>query len=208
MSKILGRSGTSLADVYDVEGSEAGLEQLDTRVVTPFHEMGGTILSERMTGGIRRTSTGDILQSTTWDIVITGIAATPGARILGITIMTDVPARVNIASVLLRDPDDNRELPLWWWDQSTDIDSDIRIADEAAAANINILQPVNPTGTLPTFMIRPSPRGTPSGLSEIAFRGLTAGFGAGTVEVIVIIATLAPSGEVVPSSEGLPWPSW
>ena len=45
MVKILSQAGISLADLYNVEGSIAGIEQLDTRELPIVHEMSGTIFS-------------------------------------------------------------------------------------------------------------------------------------------------------------------
>jgi len=208
VGKVLSRAGVSLADMYNVQGSIAGVEELNSREVQVVHELGTTIFSERFGAGVRRVTTGDLVQSTAWDLVITGLAATPASRIMGVAVLADVPARTNMAQVSVRDPFDGRELPIWVWDSTTDQFVDIRIVDNgAAAANIQYLQPTQRSYTLPALLVRAVPSPV-SGLPEVAFRGQTSAFGAGTVEHILLFTTAQAITGRVPSSEGLPIPSW
>ena len=204
MVKILSQAGISLADVYDVEGSIAGIEQLRSEEVQLVHEMGATIFSERVSGAIRRATTGDINQSTTWDIVLTDLPAGV-SRILGVSVFADVGSRVNDAAVSLRDPTGGREIPVFLWDSTQGVLVVARMRDDgAAAATFNVLASTLNIGAVPSMLIG---EGQPQRVNEIAFRGGTNAFGAGTVEVIMLVyLALAQVGGI--SSRGLPVPGW
>jgi len=207
--KILSKSGDSLADAYDVEGSIAGIEELLPRELGIIHEMGGTLFSERFSGAIRRITTGAIAQSTTFGVVIgptdAGAAAAPISRINGIQVIADTIARVNLAAVLVRDPVTERELPLWAWDSSANDSITVRIQDDGAAvANEDLLRPAANSGLLPSILTQ---SGQPLRVSDLALRGQSNAFGAGTVTITALIyVSFADLGGV--SSRGLPIPSW
>jgi len=201
-SKILGKGGDSLADMYDVAGSIAGVEELDSESVKVVHEMGATIFSERLSGTIRRISTGDINQSTVFDLTLTDLPGTPN-RILGVQVIADVSGRASNAMVAVRDPVAGREFPVWVWDVTDDLEQDIRIVDNGAAvADMELLVPRSLQ--TPSFLIG---NNQPQGVPDIAFRGQSGAFGAGTVEIIALIyITFSQVGGL--SSRGLPVPSW
>jgi len=207
MVKILSQAGNSLADIYDVEGSVAGIDQLETSELPIVHEMGATVLSERLSGNIRRQSTGAIAQSTAWDIEITNFPSGIW-RVLGIQVLTDA-GRVNFAQVSLRDPRDQREIPLWFFDSTNDQVDDIRIEDNAGGAgNTFMLVPINKGSMgLPSMAIG---TGQPQRVGDIAFRGLTTAFGAGDVTVVALIhiAFSQVGGLGGIDNRGLPVPSW
>lgn len=130
---------------------------------------------------------------------------------MGVAVIAGVPARIDHCQVSIRDPFQGREVPIWVWDNNSDIYLDIRIVDDGAASNnLQYLQPTQRSGTLPAMMVRSVLGG--SGLIEIAFRGQTLGFGAGTVEPIVLVTTAAPDAPAspggIPSARGLPLPGW
>jgi len=199
--KILSRSGDSLADTYDVVGSIAGIEQLESREVSLLHEMGATIFSERLSAFLRRANTGVIAQNITWDIVLTDLPAFP-SRILGVTVFADNGGRVENAQVSIRDAGSGREIPIFAW-EAGNTRATIRLEDNAGGVGlVSILQ--NNYGTLPAMLV-----GTPAPqtVRDIAFRGDSTGFGAGDVTVTALIyIAFSQVGGI--SSRGLPVPSW
>ena len=206
MVKILSQSGNSLADVYDVEGSIAGIEQLETRELPIMHEMGATIFSERLSGEIVRLPTGDLAQSTGFDVILTsppvGIY-----RVLGVVVLADTAARTLIAQVAVRDITTGREMPFFVWSSVTDSEASIRIVENGGAAAAQTIMRTSDNLQMPSLGIA---EGQPRRVGEeIVLRGQTNAFGAGTVEVIALV--YLASGEVSQgalSSRGLPVPSW
>ena len=207
VTKILSKSGDSLADVYDVEGSIAGIDELETNELGIVHEMGATVFSERFGAEIVRLATGDLSQNTAFDTTLT----TPPPniyRVLGVLVLMSTTARLTYVQVSLRDPTTGREMPIFMWEGSEDQETNLRIVENnGAAANAIALRSrfgPQPVQTLGVSDGQPRRVG-----EEIVFRGLTAGFGAGTVEGIALvhlgITEVAGSGL---SSRGLPVPSW
>lgn len=207
MPKILSQSGDSLADVYDVKGSIAGIDQLETRELPIVHEMGNTVFSERLGAEIVRLPTGDILQNANFDVTL---ASPPPNifRVLGVVVLLDTTTRINIAQVSLRSTV-GREVPFFVWDIADDIETSIRIVENNAAATntIALRSRFGPQGGVPTLGVSD---GQPRMVGEeIVFRGRAAGFGAGTVECIALVHLASPEvtqGSL--SSRGLPVPGW
>lgn len=199
--KILSQAGISLADTYDVQGSIAGIEELESAEVTLVHEMGNTIFAERVSGFIRRVTTAALNQNATWDLVLNDLPDGP-FRILNVLVLANTSSRINRAQVSIRDDDGGREMPFFIWETSNDVESAIRIVENnGASANQTAL--VVRTG-LPSMGIGFN---QPQRVNAIAFRGLTSGFGAGTVTVVALVY-LAFSAVGGISSRGLPVPSW
>lgn len=201
MTKILSQSGISLADTYNVEGSIAGIEQLESREVSLVHDMAVTLFSERVSGFIRRAGTGDILQNVEWDIVLSDLPTTP-FRILDVLIFTNNPANLLTAAVFARDPGSDREIPLHVWDLNEPT-VNLRLQDngDAVAQKAGLVSAI---GTTPSMMWG---SGQPQSVQEIAFRGETSAFGAGTVETVALIyIAFSQTGGL--SSHGLPIPGW
>lgn len=204
MVKILSQSGISLADVYDVEGSIAGIEQLESGDVTLVHEMGQTLFSERFSTFIRRASSGDIAQNNDFNVLLEDLPGVP-TRLLGVTVITDVPARVLRANVLVRDPfagTFGREALVWTWDGVNDIE--VHMVDGAASTLHFALVPSLGLSPLPSFC---GGKQQPQISNELMLRGRTTGFGAGTV-VITALYYIAFSQIGGISSKGLQIPSW
>jgi len=204
MAKVQAQAGDSLADVYDVQGSIAGIDHLVTHDLPIVHEMGGTVFSERVAGGITRAQTGAITQTQAFGDVITGFA--PGmTRILGVSVFVDTAARMGDLVVSIRSGPEGREVPIWAWDSTVDVEMAVRLVDDgAAAANFTLLRPVTLLENLPSMLFGADQRRV---IDEIAIRGNTLTFGAGDVEATVLITTAFASLEGV-SSRGLPLPSW
>lgn len=201
MAKILSQAGISLADLYNVEGSIAGIETLLSQDVSLVHELGNVLFSERFSTVIRRSATGDLLQSATFDIVLSDLPAVP-FRILNIQAIADTAARLNHATVFQRDVGAAREIPIWAFDDTTGVEWTIRMADEAAATGLTYLSP--------TASFTPGMGGgnnQPQSVEAISIRGLTTAFGAGDVEYIFfIMIAFAQVGGI--NSKGLPIPGW
>lgn len=205
MTKILSQAGITLADTYNVEGSIAGIDQLESRELHIMHEMGGTVFSERFRTTIRREESGNTLQNTDIDLVTTTLPVTI-TRLLGIQVVTDNGVRIANCVVSLRDPRDagGSEIPIWVYDGAT-FDT-IRVMEDGTIVTREILAPVPGSVALPVFC-GGSDTPSPDVVSELALRGRTTGFGAGTaiLRVLYFVAfTFTPSV----SSRGLPIPSW
>ncbi len=199
--KIQTKSGESLADVYDVEGSIAGIEELQAKDVNLVHEMGSTIFSERLAGSLLRAQTGAILQTITFDVTIQTLPQAP-SRILGIQLFADFE-RINFVTVSTVERSTGRELPIFVWETGDDAFRVIRISDDGgAAATRNLLVPaMTPHATMLQGV------GQRVTVQDLVMRGVTATFGAGTVNLVMVAhLSFAELGGV--SSKGLPIPSW
>lgn len=205
MTKVLSRSGDSLADVYDVEGSVAGIEQLETHELPIVHEMGATILSERFTTRVFRIPTGDILQDIEFAIELTTLPETP-ARLLGVQVIIDTTARISRCAVLLTDPTVGQDFPLWVMETAAAAETVI-MEDATVSAVQRILIP-QPSITLasPTFV--GGRQQQDNMVSSVTFAGLSTGFGAGTVSLVALLYLAFPRRDINISSRGLPIPSW
>lgn len=209
MPKVLAQAGISLADVYDVEGSIAGIDFIDTDRVALVHEMGGEIFSERLTSQILTISTGTIAQNSTFSAVFSTIPDSP-TRILGVQVIADAAsaARVQLASVSLLGPGTDGEIPIFVFDSTDDNEGLVRLSLQGAA--VATFPHFSPRlQHLPTLITR---HGDSEDMLDIALRGITLGFGAGTV-VITALVHIARAGRATPvpgdpRSHGLPLPSW
>jgi len=203
MSKILSRSGVSLADAYNVQGSIAGINDLVSEEVHLSHDMASTMFAERLSSTIRRRATGDILQTINFEQTISDLPSTP-TRILGVSLIADAD-RISFASLAMFDPTSQREFPFWVWDAAFDNAVAVRWDDEGVGpANEFYLRSSGVQGIIPTLILGGD---SPQRVPQIILRGGTTTFGAGTVEVILelYIAFAALQGV---SSHGLPVPGW
>ena len=210
MAKIQAQAGNSLADIYDVKGSIAGIETLETEQLSLVHELGKTVFSERFSTRVLRATTGAMLQNVTFDLVLTpasGVEAPPGipARLLGVTALSDSGGRISTAAVMVREPVSGREVPVW-----AHLTADGRMAvrireNDGAAAPLDLLIPDPAVVQLPAFIGGVE---QPLFTNEVAMRGLTTGFGAGDVTIFFLLYIAFAEVGVVPSSRGLPIPSW
>jgi len=206
--KILSQAGTSLADSYDVEGSVVGVERLDASDVKLVHEMGGTMHAERMNSLIIRLSSTSLAQNLTWGIS-GGLLPDVATRILAVFVTADVIARTAFCSIALGDTLTSEECPFWTWDTNADIDKGIQWREAGAAVGtVRALVP-DQTQNVPCLATRIGAGRLPQ---QLVFRGLTAGFGAGAVEVQANILVARASAPVPTPGEpinfGLPLPGW
>lgn len=202
MVKILSQSGNSLADIYDVEGSIAGIDHLETHELPIVHEVGATVFSERFRTSIRRLNTGNLLQNVDFNVVIEDLPETP-TRLLGLTVIADTGARVLRAALLVRDAVSNREVPVWVYDGSTIIPT--RMTDAGSLATVDLLVGSGPASMLPIFI---GGNATPQSVDSVSLRGTTTGFGAGNVDITCYFLQAFPTDLTRLGSRGLPIPSW
>jgi len=197
VSKIQSQAGQSLADVYDVVGSVAGIEELIPKEVTLTHDMASTIFSERMSSLIIGNSTGAIAQTLPIDTAILNLPNTP-FRIHGITLMnaaTNTVARIANMVVVLTDPGGN-DIIIWMWDGTVEI--------QRLEADVKEILMPEPGFDLPNLGMG---GGQPSTVPQMFMRGDTITFGAGTVNIEARVHISFSQLEGV-SSVGLPIPSW
>jgi len=208
MPKVLGQAGISLPDAYDISGSKgSGVDSIQTEEVSTVHEMGATMFSERLQSFFVRMTTGDLLQDITFNIEAGGIPDSPN-RLLGVTMFADEAARVTRAALGLRNTVTSRIMPLLIWDTADDAETPfVWNNDGAGLATFHQFRPT--LYTLPTMVVR---AGDEKVMPDFVFSGLTAGFGAGNVEVFAMLhlARANPGNPPpgAPSSHGLPLPGW
>jgi len=203
--KILSQAGQSLADVYDVPGSIAGVESLESDEVHTVHEMGQTIFSERLSGRIELADTGAIAQSTAFSAQMAELPAVPMLRLMGILVEVSTIARVTTANVNCTDdvPGQGNEMVMWNWDGTNE--DLVRIGRGGSISNRNIMRPMQEyAGRLPSFLVGGTQaEGTPT----LNLRGTTSAFGAGTVTLTLWAYVAFPQLGGI-SSRGLPVPGW
>jgi len=202
MAKILSQAGDSLADIYDVVGSIAGIDELLSKDVQLVHEMGHTIFSERYSETIRRVQTSAANQSSNFSATISDLPATP-TRILGVIVIVDNAARTAHATLSVADPTSGRMLPIWTWDGTSE--DTMRFDDGSGTANFIVMRPLAAYTQYPN-MLSGSGR-QPQRVENLSFAGVSTAFGAGTVQhtLLIQIAFAAQAGV---DSRGLPIPSW
>lgn len=211
MPRILSQAGNSLADIYDVRGSIAGIDDLETRELGIIHEMGATVQSERFLTAIRRVPVAPVAQSLTMTgVIVSGSGPTDlpleVTRLLGVQVFTDDVSRVNNMALLARQPDavlGIQEFPLWVWDGSGS--TPVRFIDDAIESTPDMLTPIlDPP--VPTFC-GGAGQTNQIMVKDLVLRGNSSAFGAGTV-LAVCLLYLAVA--VIPGtrSRGLPIPSW
>jgi len=200
MAKIFSKSGDSLADIYDVAGSIAGIEQLQSEDVNLVHEMGTTIFSERFAAAVFTLASGSILQSTDFEVQTT-IGATV-TRLLGVRLVSNATGRISRAQLSLTSTLAPTDMPIYAWD-STDGETTIDVHISGGTTTQFLLHPLNQI-FVPNLLI-----GSDSELPvrTISMRGASSAFGAGNVTVTAILYMgFSQLGGV--SSRGLPVPSW
>ncbi len=206
MTKILSRAGASLADIYDVEGSIAGIEQLETRELPIVHEMGATVLSERFTTRIFRITTGALAQNILFAVELTTLPETP-ARLLGVQVIATDGGRVDRCAVLATDPTLGQDFPLWVFDAGTPANEVIAMEDAGVHALFGLLVPRTGINAFPSFVGGRVQQD--SMVSSVTLSGDTTGFGAGTVTVTALLLLAFPRNDGSRRAAlGRPIPSW
>jgi len=207
--KILSQAGISLADIYDVEGSVVGLEELDVSDIKGVQDLGPVIHSERLNTFHLIADSGAILQNATWNVEL-GAFPDSVNRILSIFVLANIAARTSYCSVAIHDPNTVVDHPIWVWDTTDDVESQIRWELGAGPQTFFALRPSHDVaGGAPNLLVRTGARWQ---MPSLFFRGVASGFGAGTVQVRALIQVARPDHGApppgAPSSHGLPIPSW
>jgi len=204
-SKILAQAGISLADVYDVQGSIAGVEKLLSEEVQVVHEMGGVLFSERLSGTMRRRTTGNLAQNVTFFSIIDDLPATP-FRIQNFVVSADNAARFEHVAVSVRQGGGPREIPIFVWNATTgDLFRAYSSDGDGGVTTVHYFAPLQPANPFNPIMLLG--QDAPQVVDEIALRVRTTGFGAGTaVATLTMYITFPQVGGI--SSYGLPIPSW
>ncbi len=202
MAKILSKSGDSLADVYDVEGSQAGVENLESKDVHLVHEMGATIFNERLASRVLALSSGAVAASTAWNV---NFSVSRNTRILALACVTDNVGRItaNQVSITSGPAVDNTEVPIWGWLGASDGSRVLSVMIAGVVANRTVLIP-GLVGEIPNLLIGTD---SPRPAQTITMRGVSNAFGAGTVETQVLVLFGFAQTEGL-SSRGLPIPGW
>jgi len=182
MVKILSQAGKSLADMYDVVGSIAGIDELVSSEVSLVHEMGATLFSERFRTAFRIVGTGLMTQNFNFesfvDTLPEGIS-----RILGVVVLTDDSTRISTLQVSLQGPVALSDFPVFVWDNPNF--QAIRHMEAGVALVQEILTPMAGQ-TLPCFITNGQAEDARE-LSRLVMRGRTTGFGAGSVFATVLV---------------------
>lgn len=208
MSKVLSQAGISLADVYDIEGSIAGTDELLSKEVSLVHEMGGQIHSERLLSFDINMAPAAQSQSAAFAVTAGGIPDSIN-RILGVQVSAAnlEGGRLSHASLALVFST-GQEVPIWWWDSA--IDSEFNIRFDRLGAGVANRVGFQPSFAFPQQLI--TRVGDAGLMPDIIFRGVTLAFGAGTIVPAALLVLLRPDrGAPAPgaaSSHGLPIPSW
>jgi len=203
--KILSLSGQSLADMYDVEGSIAGIDQLETRELPIVHEMGATVMSERFTTRVFRIPSGPVNQSTGFVTVLTTLPETP-ARLLGVQVISSLASRLERVAVLGTDPRLSQDFPLWVMDTAAVVGETVAMEDAGAPVTIEVVNPRPAMNQFPSFVGGREQQD--SMVSSITLVGSTTAFGAGTVTTTALLLLAFPRRDGSVSSKGVPIPSW
>ena len=200
MSRILSQAGISLADMYQVDGSIAGIDELNTRELGIVHEMGATIFSERFRQTIRRRVSAATAQNTN---IVLSIADLPEGinRILGVQVFADDGARITDCAVSINETPILQDFPIWVWDNGNI--RQFQLQDAGATGTFELLIP-EPGIVMPAFGTSGQ---APIEMSTIHLRALTSGFGAGTV-VLTLLVHLAFTFTGGVSARGAAVPSW
>jgi len=205
--KVQGQAGISLADVYDVVGSIAGVEEIDVRSIKGVHDLGPQIHSERLNAFQLIADTGNVNQSTAWNVELGGFPDSIN-RLLSISVLTDTVARADFASIAIVDPDSGIDHIIWAWDSANDVESSVRWASPTVGTNFLLVSTRQILG-VPTLIAR---TGAAWRMPTLNFRGSSAAFGAGTVRLRALMQIIRPDpGNPAPghpSSFGLPIPGW
>jgi len=207
LSKVLSQAGHSLADIYDVAGSIAGIDVLETRELPIVHEMGSTVFSERFSERIFRVESAALAQNTVIDLILTGLP-TNIFRILSVIVIVDVTSRIANCAVSLANSGvatTRQEIPIWAWDAVNE--STLRFIENNSTSNNICLNSDAQYDRLPVVGAGSNQARDIQDIRDIRCRGTTSAFGAGTVTVILnVLIAFSERGGL--SSYGLPIPGW
>lgn len=199
---VQSQAGESITDVYDVRGGQAPIERILTSEVQATHDMAGTIFSERFSMFVRNR-TFVTAQSLDFVSIIDDLPL-GFSRVLGVVVGSLDPLATSFVrcAVSIEDPVSSRGMPFWVWKATDSIA--VRMLVESSEQELNVMIPEPGLTQMPQIVCgNDQPQNTPN----IAIRGSTAAFGAGTVRIqLQLLMAFADIGGI--SSRGLPVPSW
>jgi len=204
-ARIRSQAGISVSDQYDFEGSSDGIEEFEVRTIQGVHDFGPTLFSERLMGRIDRSVSSALLQNAEVDVDLGAFPSLP-SRVYGFQVFVDTASRLtNLNINIAAERGTIREFPVWIWDGSGE--QTVRLIDNGAAVgDVTLLTPTAPTQVQQFLLIG---NGQPLEVANVEMRGLTSGFGAGTVTVTVLTFIAFPgttSGALATFGSSLP--SW
>jgi len=209
MAVIQGDAGASLAETYDVKGSQVRISELVDKEVHLTDELGQRVFSERARFSVIEFQTSALAQNIAFNVEQGGIVDAPN-RILGFECFGNNASRLAHVSLAISNTITGREIPIWKWQLAVNDMTEMNVQwsedGEAVATTINYA-----TGMPfdPQLLLR---MGLQSDMPSLIMRGITSGFGAGTQIITGVLTLLRPTsldpspGE--PSSHGLAIPSW
>jgi len=201
VGKVLSQGGRSLADQYDVVGSVAGIDELDSREVSLVHEMGAVLFSERFRVTTRRLEITGVLQSTAITLFLDNLP-TGVTRLLGVQCLSDDGSRIANMQVSLFQPTGDQDFPIWVYSGNT---LPIIVRDDGSTVTQEILVPEPELNYFPNFTGGDLQGEDPT--DDIRVRGITTAFGAGTVDLtVVFVMAFTFTGGVSPFGARIP--SW
>ena len=203
MPRILSKSGDSLADLYDIDGSIAGIDELQSKDVNLVHEMGSTIFSERLNVSIERLVTSAMSASSTFLVVLNTLPTGPW-RVLGVNVFADQGSRVGDVIVAVHDDELGRDMPLFIWESTRDQEFLVRLRNDQPTTSSQLILRPSIANPVPTMGCGQDQR---QSVNQLALQGTVLAFGAGTVKVTATVQiAFAERGGL--SSRGLPLPGW
>jgi len=203
MPKILTRAGESLADQYDLQGSNVSINELVAGDVSLVHDMGEVLLSERMEIQFLQISADAVGENTTFGVTHAAVPDTP-TRLLQISMIANQSARISRSALYLQDQNTEKEIPLFTWDSGSDSQTSVMWSDDGGAVATAWM--LRATTLMPQQLLMRT--GVLHGMPAIIMRGRTSGFGAGTVTLRCLMIVARPSGGPDGATVGLPIPSW
>lgn len=215
MARSQSAGGSSLASIYDTKGTAlAANAEIMGGEIALTHDMGALLFAEAYRVQVFRIEVTGVSQSSTFGETLDDLPASP-FRVMGMVVFTTVGADSFItASLMVRDRDDQMEVPLFIW-EFADGQSTVRFepGDPFGVAGYTVLNqaPTNISQQTQYLMqgTKTNPDGT-LGVSSLSLRGSTDSFGAGTVglHANIVIASANAPGSGALANRGLPIPGW
>ncbi len=216
MPRSQAAGGSSLAQIYDTVGTVLqSSAEIRGDEITLNHEMGQLLFAEGFRATVRRIEAVNIAQNSSFNAVLENLPGTPFRLNNFVVFSDDVTAAADLdhCTLSLRDLEQTREVPVFQWETADGIAVSRFNADAALGiGNFTILS-LNARSIQTMATINQGRISDPSGqvgISELALRGRTGAFGAGTRNIkcnIALIFSLSPTGGSI-RSRGLALPSW
>lgn len=209
MARTQARGGQSLALLYDLEGGKlASGAEVNDHEIALTHDLGAQLFAEALRTRIRRLEALAVAQSTAFNIILTNLPNF--AKLLGWWVHTSAAsvASIDNVSLWLENPAGN-SLLLWQWDSTTG--SGV-VARPGGTTDLILLPSAASSAHWPQRdLIFRGFNDDDSNFSNLTMRGITAAFGAGTINIRaeVLLALFSfPAIGALGSQPAAPLPSW